>query len=212
MLNKETFFDYACGMKSWKRWGAYFFLFTFEINFYQGPASEDSQTSLSLPQAICFPLSNYKWTLHRSHIMLAVAWILSLLFRRVSRFIHHLQQIAIHANWLAILSKFYEFCQINQFGEIEKLQKWFRIRQIIQQWNPLSSDSIPVSFFYSVSVYRGTSTCTPNWGVDWGAKVRIKYRGGINFRSKVLWILFLLLLTTSASTCLKNSCNLGMVF
>ena len=116
--------------------------------------------------------------------MLAVAWILSLLFRRVSRFIHDLQQIAIHANWLAILSKFYEFCQINQFGEIEKLQKWFRIRQIIQQWNQLSSDSIPNSFIYSVSVYSGTSTCTPNWGVDWGAKVRIKYRGGLNFRGE----------------------------
>ena len=114
----------------------------------------------SLPQAICFPLSNYKWTLHRSHIMLAVAWILSLLFRRVSRFSHDLQQIANHANWLAILSKFYEFCQINQFGEIEKLQKWFRIRQIIQQWNQLSSDSIP---------FKSQSYCSLQAYVTWFA-------------------------------------------
>jgi hypothetical protein len=31
-------------------------------------------------QAICFPLSNYKWTIHRSHIMLALAWFLSITF------------------------------------------------------------------------------------------------------------------------------------
>ena len=47
----------------------------------------DFKMDLKIPlsQAICFPLSNYKWTLHRSHIMLAVAWILSILFRGVSR-------------------------------------------------------------------------------------------------------------------------------
>lgn len=74
-------------------------------------------TAVDRYQAICFPLSNYKWTLHRSHIMLAVAWILSLLF------------------------------------------------------------SIPNSFIYFV--HRGT--CTPNWGVTWGAKAYVTWFAVSNF-------------------------------
>ncbi len=40
-------------------------------------------------QAICFPLSNYRWTIHKSHVMLALAWVISLLFSLPQVVVYH---------------------------------------------------------------------------------------------------------------------------
>jgi hypothetical protein len=44
-------------------------------------------------QAICYPLSNHRWTIHKSHTMLGIAWVVSLLFSAPQAGVFHAKDI-----------------------------------------------------------------------------------------------------------------------
>ena len=61
---------------------------------------EKINLSISSPsQAICFPLSNYKWTIHKSHAMVVVAWALSLLLSVPQTVVYTAENTYCIAKW-----------------------------------------------------------------------------------------------------------------